>query len=130
MSYIVAHPGSLIEFDFIEQARERADAFRDDRRIVIYEVRAVMQATEGRAKLFDRWANVRRDLADACAAAGCPVATPNDLRRTHANWLRDAGVDVASIADVMGHVDSRMVERVYGRLRPEQLRDRVNAAMH
>ena len=90
----------------------------------------VLAATAGRKTLFERWGNGRRDLALACDAVGCPRVTPNDLRRTHANWLRDAGVDTASIADVLGHVDSRMVERVYGKLRPEQLRDRVLASVH
>lgn len=76
------------------------------------------------------WANVRRDLENACAELKIPRVTPNDLRRTHANWLREAGVDTSLIADVLGHTDSRMVERVYGRLRPEQLRDRVRASLH
>lgn len=79
--------------------------------------------------MFRPWRNVIRDLKTACAELGLPRVTPNDLRRTHANWLRDAGVDTASIADVLGHVDSRMVERVYGKLRPEQLRDRVSKAV-
>ena len=91
----------------------------------------VIAATAGRRVMFDRWANVTRDLAVACAKVeGCPRVTPNDLRRTHANWLRDAGVDTASIADVLGHADSRMVERVYGKLRPEQLKERVLASVH
>lgn len=77
-----------------------------------------------------RWGNITRDLALACTAAGVPRVTANDLRRTHANWLRAAGVDLGSIADVLGHVDSRMVERVYGKLRPEQLRDRVLGVVH
>lgn len=92
----------------------------------------VLAATADRktGPMFDPWANMTRDLAIASAHAGCPRVTANDLRRTHANWLRDAGVDLASIADVLGHVDSRMVEKVYGKLRPEQLRDRVLASVH
>jgi integrase len=88
----------------------------------------VIAATDRAGVLFAKWGNVNRDLKAACVALGLPRVTPNDLRRTHANWLRDAGVDTASIADVLGHVDSRMVERVYGKLRPEQLRDRVLAS--
>ncbi len=90
----------------------------------------VLVLTEGReGRLFDPWPNVVRDLSEVCAALGIPRVTPNDLRRTHANWLRDAGVDLASIADVLGHTDSRMVETVYGKLRPEQLRDAVIRAV-
>lgn len=82
------------------------------------------------ARLFDPWANMTRDLELACKAVGCPRVTANDLRRTHANWLVDAGVATNFVADVLGHVDSRMVEKVYGKLRPEQLRDRVLASVH
>jgi integrase len=66
--------------------------------------------------LFDRWSNVRRDLGIACEAAGLEPLTPNDLRRTHATWLRAAGVEPALIARMLRHTDARMVERVYGRM--------------
>jgi len=89
----------------------------------------VLAATAGRRVLFDRWSNIQRDLADACEEIGIDRCSPNDLRRTHSNWLRDAGVDNSTIADVLGHVDSRMVDRVYGRLRPEQLAARVKALL-
>ncbi len=92
-------------------------------------IEQVLVATEGRSQMFAPWVNINRDLAAYCTALEIPRVTPNDLRRTHANWLRAAGVDLGSIADVLGHVDSRMVERVYGKLRPAQLRDRVLAAM-
>ncbi len=86
----------------------------------------VLKATKGRTgSLFDRWSNVQRDIADACEVAGIPRCSPNDLRRTFANWLVDAGVDNGLVAAVLGHTDSRMVEKVYGRLRPEQLKRRV-----
>ena len=98
-------------------------------RPLLEQVVAAASSRPAGAPMFERWGNVIRDLEKACAAIGAPKATPNDLRRTHANWLRDAGVDLGSIADVLGHVDSRMVERVYGKLKPEQLRSRVLAAV-
>ncbi len=67
------------------------------------------------------WTNVRRDLDAACESAGIPRCSPNDLRRTTATLLRAHGVEPSLIAAVLGHVDSRMVERVYGRLTPDQL---------
>jgi integrase len=70
---------------------------------------------------FTKWTNIRRDLADACARAGIARCSPNDLRRTTATLLRARGVEPQLIAPVLGHVDSRMVERVYGRLDPKQL---------
>src|SRR5690606_14796237 len=42
--------------------------------------------------LFRPWGNSRRDLAQACDRAGIEKVTANDLRRTYATWLRQAGV--------------------------------------
>jgi len=84
------------------------------------------QGTDGR--LFTRWGNVRRDLIDACEDAGIAPCSPNDLRRTFGTWLHAAGVPPDLIAAQMGHADSRMVERVYGRLPGKQLRERLFAA--
>src|SRR5262249_53559859 len=67
-------------------------------------------------RLFRHDGNFRRALAAACKRVGIPSLSPNDLRRTHAKWLRLAGPSPASLAPVMGHADSRMVERVYGRV--------------
>ncbi len=70
---------------------------------------------------FERWTNVRRDLHDACTAAGIAVCSPNDLRRSVATLLRARGVEPSLIGAYLGHADSRMAERVYGRLAPDQL---------
>lgn len=74
-----------------------------------------------------RWGNVRRDLAAACAGAGIPPVTPNDLRRTFGTWLRAWGVSPDVIGAAMGHTTSRMVERVYGRLSPADLGSLIEA---
>ncbi len=71
--------------------------------------------------LFAPWGNVRRDLADACEDAKIERCSPNDLRRTFASWQVEAGVPLFPIAQAMGHKDTRMLERVYGRQTPEQL---------
>jgi hypothetical protein len=42
--------------------------------------------------------------------------SPNDLRRTFASWLKQAGVDSMVVAKLLGHTTSRMVELVYGHL--------------
>ena len=70
---------------------------------------------------FDPWTNVRRDLHAACKAAKVPVCSPNDLRRSIATLMRARGVEPSLLAAYLGHKDSRMAERVYGRLAPEQL---------
>ena len=71
--------------------------------------------------LFLDWQNVRRDLRAACTKLKIPRCSPNDLRRTCATWLRAAGTPPHLIAPLMGHADSRMVERVYGCLEPAAL---------
>lgn len=66
------------------------------------------------ALFSDRSSSFRTRLREACKRAGIAPLSPNDLRRTHAKWLRLAGVTPANIAPNMGHADARMVERRYG----------------
>lgn len=80
---------------------------------------SLAHAEDGR--LFPSWGNARRDLGAACAAAGIAACSPNDLRRTHSRWLRDAGVETGLIAAQLGHTTSRMVDLVYGKLPSESL---------
>jgi integrase len=70
---------------------------------------------------FERWGNVRRDLEVACRHAKVPRVTPRDLRRTHGSILRQAGVEPHLIGKMLGHADSRMVEKVYGQLPADAL---------
>jgi integrase len=70
---------------------------------------------------FEPWSNVRRDLTVACRRAGVPRVTPRDLRRTHGSILRQRGVEPHLIGKMLGHGDSRMVERVYGQLPADSL---------
>lgn len=65
---------------------------------------------------FAPWNNVRRDIEVACRRAGLHRVTPRDLRRSHGSILRQMGVEPHLIAKMMGHMDGRMVERVYGQL--------------
>lgn len=71
------------------------------------------------------WGNSRRDLAAACRRAGIGQASANDLRRTFASWLKQRGVDSMTVARLMGHTTSRMVELVYGHLTADTLRGAV-----
>jgi integrase len=92
-------------------------------------------------KLFAPWASGSyiRDLKTACRFVGClrgckrkhrapcktpdvcgPMAieplTPNDLRRTFAQWMRRSGIPLELIAPDMGHSTTEQLQRVYGRL--------------
>ncbi|HET9045114.1 MAG TPA: tyrosine-type recombinase/integrase [Burkholderiales bacterium] len=86
---------------------------------------AMTRVGDRKGRLFDRWTNPNRDLEVACKQASIPKCTPNDLRRTIATWMRASGVDTSVVAAFLGHTTSRMVERVYGRLSPEELRGRI-----
>lgn len=83
--------------------------------------------------VVSKWPNVRRDLAAAVARANAkaataaarrkrklpvpmPIVSPNDLRRTFASWLKQRGIDSFTVAKLLGHSSSKMVELVYGQL--------------
>jgi len=72
--------------------------------------RCLASERAGREALRVRLANVR-----------AKQRMRNDLRRTHATWLRNAGVEPHLIGADLGHTDGRMAERVYGRLKPTEL---------
>lgn len=76
---------------------------------------ALVPKTKG--ELWGVWTNMTRDLAAACKRAGIERVTANDLRRSHATLLRRAGASVDIVARMLRHADSRMVERVYGRIK-------------
>ena len=71
--------------------------------------------------VFSAWQNMWRDVGLACAKLGIPRFNRTDLRRTYGTWLRDSGIEPQLIAPAMGHANSLMVERVYGKLKPEAL---------
>lgn len=95
--------------------------------LLAYALTAVGENRDGR--LFDAWSNPNRDIEVACTQAGILKASPNDLRRSLATWLRISGIDISVIAAVLGHTTSRMVERVYGRLSPEELKARMGGRL-
>lgn len=70
----------------------------------------------GEGPLFPLWRNVRQDLIDACERAGVARVSCNDLRRTFATWLAEAGVPEAVTASLLGHASTAMVRRVYTRI--------------
>jgi len=75
--------------------------------------------------LFSPWGNVRGDLREACTKAGIEPCSPNDLRRTFASWMHAAGAPLDLLFPLMGHADTRMLERVYARLSPDELAERL-----
>lgn len=90
---------------------------------------AVRHATGAEGRLFAPWTSPVLVLRRACRDAGIAPCTPNDLRRTCGTWLRAGGCAPDIVAAVLGHADSRMVERVYGRLDVAQLAQRIASAL-
>jgi integrase len=76
-----------------------------------------------------RW-GFRTAVREACKKAGVEHFSPNDLRRTFAVHMRESGFPLELIAPLMGHSSTRMLEQVYGRLSPEQLRERLVTALN
>jgi integrase len=69
-----------------------------------------------------------RPIAAASAAARLePAATFHSLRHTWASHRVMAGAPLMVVARVLGHADTRMVEKHYGHLAPSYVRDVVRA---
>jgi integrase len=73
-------------------------------------------AIASKGPMFAAWNNARRDLLSACKRAGIDPISANDLRRTCASWLRQAGVEPGVIGSFLGHTDPRMAYKVYGHM--------------
>ncbi len=89
-------------------------------------LRFAVENAQGRGgDLFRPWGKNWRDLQQACQRAGIEPVTLNDLRRTFAHWHLAAGCAFEDVARAMGHVDTVMLQRVYGRLPASELRTRM-----
>lgn len=70
-----------------------------------------------RGVLFDRHRFYGRYFKPAAAEAGLPTLTFHHLRHTGASLMIEAGIDVKTISERMGHVDGgALVLRTYGHL--------------
>lgn len=75
--------------------------------------------------LLGSWGKIWRDLQAACKRAGIEPCSAHDLRRTFAHWHLAAGVPFEDVARAMGHASTAMLYRVYGKLPPAALRERM-----
>ncbi len=82
-----------------------------------------------RGVLFAPWPSCGQSLRWACKRAGIEHATPNDLRRTFAQWMRRDRMPLELIAPMMGHASTTMLQRVYGRLDASSLEARAREAL-
>ena len=87
------------------QAAERlaAASWADDRLVFASEVGTVIHPR-----------NSRRTLTAICERAKIdPAIRPNELRHSCASYLSDQGVPHTTIADLLGHTSTRMVDATY-----------------
>lgn len=81
--------------------------------------------------IIKEWRNPNTGIKCLCDKGKQKIEyfSPHDLRRTFATWMRAEGTELSLIAASLGHSSSLMVERVYGRLNPQQLLARVAASI-
>jgi len=53
--------------------------------------------------------------------------TPYDFRTTFATRAKESGQTSAQVADLLGHKDTRMVERIYARTRHQSVMKQLEA---
>ncbi|WP_243317640.1 tyrosine-type recombinase/integrase [Geothrix paludis] len=78
-------------------------------------------------KIHRAWktSDQNRPMRLACEAAGIEPMGFHQLRHSYASALINAGIPLAYVAEVLGHVDTRMVEKHYGHLAPSAVKDSI-----
>ena len=67
-------------------------------------------------------ASVKKALASAGKRSGLPWVTAHVFRHSAACAMAEAGIPMSEIAQMLGHSDSRVTEKVYARFSPTYLR--------
>jgi len=73
---------------------------------------------EDRDLLFRPWGKMARDIRRACRRAGVQEFTARTMRRSIATWFVNAGVPYEIAAAFLGHANTLMLQKVYGKLAP------------
>lgn len=71
--------------------------------------------------------NIRKGVSAAARRSGLKDVSPHVLRHSAAVWMAERGIPMKEIAEVLGHSDDRVTQRVYARYQPEFLRSAVDA---
>lgn len=80
-------------------------------------IEALSKERKPSGMIVGEWSNAYRSLAAACERAGIATVAPTDLRRTFVCWHKQAGVDSAAVAHLLGsskHLVDRMYEQIDG----------------
>ncbi len=67
------------------------------------------------ALLFSPWANALRSIRKACIRADVQHMNRHGLRHTFAHWMKQEGVQHSELYVAMGHSNTAMLDRIYGR---------------
>lgn len=67
--------------------------------------------------------SVKTSFASTCKRSGLNDVTPHTLRHTAASWRVQRRVPTYEVAKLLGHSSPQMIEKVYGHLSPDHLRD-------
>lgn len=68
-------------------------------------------------------ASIKTGFKAACKTAKLDGVSPHTLRHTAAVHLVSNGVPIHKVSQYLGHSDSRITEKVYGRFAPDHLRE-------
>lgn len=72
--------------------------------------------------------SIKRSIATAAEKAGVKDISPHVFRHTAAVWMAEAGIEMAEIAQYLGHSTPSITYRVYARYSPTHLR-KASAAL-
>lgn len=131
--YVVAYAHTGVRFGELYTAMRQGDLLIVAQRKGRVRAREIPLSPELRAILdadplpWKPWAKSHANtwLKKAAARAELAPVSCNDLRRTFASWLCNAGVPELTTIKLMGHTSSAMVRRVYAQLSRGTLGDAV-----
>ena len=93
---------------------------------ILRELHEQNQQSETKSLNVFHWRNIRESLSAAGTRAGVGHVHMHMLRHTFATRLRDEGVPLDRIKELLGHKSMTMVLR-YAQARPEHLREAIHA---
>jgi integrase len=95
------------------RVRGTKTVFRDRYVPITSLTRPLLKLAAPQGPPFAAWPWINGALRRLARIVGIEHFSPKDLRRTHGQWLRSAGVEPHLIGRVLGHADSAMADRVY-----------------
>lgn len=81
-------------------------------------------------KLFAPWGKMARDIRRACRRSKVPEFTARTMRRSIATWFVNAGVPYEIAAAFLGHANTLMLQKVYGKLAPQAAGRLIDERLH